>query len=530
MMMGHIILRLSLILGSFLFPVWLFAASYYVDFTGGADTNNGTATTTPFKHCPGDTNATNTAASTTLTAGDFVYFKGGVTYSGQITLSWSGTSGSPITYDGNSAGTWGTGKAIINGSGGSYYGFYSGNSRDYLTINFFEITGQVVNTTAGWQNAGVYIDNDDDADSLGIIISNNYIHDLGYWICDCAGTGGFSGGAPSGVGIQCNNCTSALITGNTITKTGGGGFGSSGARSCTISNNSVYAYITWGIEINGDSRTTTNNTISGNTVYDLYHHDNGIRPVDSCDPHTDYIFIRQGSGQRPSGTLIERNLFYNNYDFSSVAAGGTAMIFLSFTDDTTIRNNVLINPHSYYAVSPNWQSTGVKIYNNTIYAPTVGGIYFGLTGTGGSYVKNNIIVQSSSGHVLYGADLTTEAGISESDYNLWITTASPFRFDPNWYSTAQWQAKGFDTHSLESATIAAIKFVSIAGYPTNSSSMDLRLQADSPAVNTGTTIAGFINDYAGYTRSGTWDLGAYEYGAGLPTSVTGCNLVGATLK
>src|SRR5687767_5704986 len=76
------------------------AATYFVDFATGSDTNNGTSTSTPWKHCPGDPNATNIANSTTLTAGDVVNFKGGVKYRGQIALVGSGTVGSRIIYQG----------------------------------------------------------------------------------------------------------------------------------------------------------------------------------------------------------------------------------------------------------------------------------------------------------------------------------------------------------------------------------------------------------------------------------------------
>lgn len=89
---------------------------YYIDYASGSDTNNGTSTTTPWKHCPGDANATGVPAGFNLLPGDTVIFKGGVTYKGSITCSVSGLSGLPLVYDGNSAGTWGTGPAIFDGS------------------------------------------------------------------------------------------------------------------------------------------------------------------------------------------------------------------------------------------------------------------------------------------------------------------------------------------------------------------------------------------------------------------------------
>ena len=97
-------------------------ALYYIDYDAGSDSNNGTSTGTPWKHCPGDAAATDTAAAATLAAGDTVRFKGGVIYRGgsfaaaTIEGKWSGSEGSPITYVGNKAGDWGTGAAIIDGS------------------------------------------------------------------------------------------------------------------------------------------------------------------------------------------------------------------------------------------------------------------------------------------------------------------------------------------------------------------------------------------------------------------------------
>ncbi len=66
------------------------AATYYVA-TNGNDANNGTSTGSPW--------ATIQKATTMVAPGDTVYIKAG-TYSGNITLTTSGTSGSPITFEG----------------------------------------------------------------------------------------------------------------------------------------------------------------------------------------------------------------------------------------------------------------------------------------------------------------------------------------------------------------------------------------------------------------------------------------------
>ena len=93
--------------------------TYYVDYAEGSDANAGTSPATAWQHCPGDFYATGVAGSTALNPGDTVIFKGGVRYVLEdvgIDLNWSGTAEQPITYDGNSAGTWGEGNAILVGS------------------------------------------------------------------------------------------------------------------------------------------------------------------------------------------------------------------------------------------------------------------------------------------------------------------------------------------------------------------------------------------------------------------------------
>jgi len=116
MMSRTLPLVVSMLLLLCVFPGLAWATVYYVDFEGGSDSQNGTSPSTPFKHCPGDNNATGNAAGTNLSPGDTVILKGGVYYRSSIDVTRSGAAGNPITYDGNTAGTFGTGQAIIDGS------------------------------------------------------------------------------------------------------------------------------------------------------------------------------------------------------------------------------------------------------------------------------------------------------------------------------------------------------------------------------------------------------------------------------
>ena len=71
---------------------------------------------TPWKHSPGDRNATGIPAEIELQPGDVLRFKGGVRYFGEIEVRTSGAEGQPIVLDGNLDGRYGNGPAILDGA------------------------------------------------------------------------------------------------------------------------------------------------------------------------------------------------------------------------------------------------------------------------------------------------------------------------------------------------------------------------------------------------------------------------------
>lgn len=75
------------------------ATNYYIDSVGGNDGNSGTSTNTPWK-------SHEMADSTTLVAGDTVYFKCGSSFTGAIEIAQSGIAANPITLT-----SYGTGEA-----------------------------------------------------------------------------------------------------------------------------------------------------------------------------------------------------------------------------------------------------------------------------------------------------------------------------------------------------------------------------------------------------------------------------------
>jgi len=167
--------------------------TYYVDYASGSDGHTGTSPGAAWKHVPGDPLATGVPANTTLAPGDTVDFAGGAVYNGTIVLPWSGEPGRPITYDGNTDGTFGTGRAIVDGQGAArgplafQYGFLGGERWNgfedvgvsYIVIDGFEIQDQRYiwnDTGGGWNNGpqGIAIG----GVGSNVTVENCWVHDV----------------------------------------------------------------------------------------------------------------------------------------------------------------------------------------------------------------------------------------------------------------------------------------------------------------------------------------------------------------
>ena len=480
---------------------------YYVDFAGGSDSNDGKSPSTPLKHCPGDPDAGGNASSVELFPGDTVVFKGGVEYRGTVNILWSGElEDKRIIYDGNSAGTFGTGKAIIDGENKWPQGIYSKEKKiKFITIKNFEIKNITEDKHSYVYTSGIFFADE----NFNIKIENCYIHNVGIWASD--GKVDIQGS-----GIRLVNPRNCEVTGCELTKTGAVGIGTAGAIDCLIAKNNIHDYVRWGIDIEGHTGNTTGNVIRGNTIHDLYQYDIPFWTGNPNNaPHIDFVFIRQGSdqSQRPFGNIVEQNIFYNNYKFTT-DYGGTAMVFLSLADRNIIRNNIFINPHSYSTVSFAWGSYENEFYNNIIYSPRTGGLSIrSMESPGGTKIKNNIIIAVSD--LIAWESKNDEKGWEIN--NNYYCSAKPESFhrmkDVAFLTFAQWQKTfGNDMHGGIFKSIDDFKFVDTSGYPTACHTMDLRLQPSSPLVDRGIPLPGFSNDYLGNARpqGRRWDVGPYE--------------------
>jgi hypothetical protein len=136
-----------------------FASTHYIDCVSGVDTNNGTATGTPWKHLRGMVGCANNCLSYTPAAGDSFIFKGGVTCGSglyPIVWNWSGTVGSHITIGVDQS--WFTGGSwsrpifdpagMIGGTTGSDI-IFDVRGGEHLNINQLEFNGFTATSWAG---------------------------------------------------------------------------------------------------------------------------------------------------------------------------------------------------------------------------------------------------------------------------------------------------------------------------------------------------------------------------------------------
>jgi hypothetical protein len=349
---------------------------YYVDYQGGSDSNVGTNPASAWRHCPGDPAATGVPATTPLQPGGTVFFKGGVKYvlTGDgnpiyqtgIGLNWSGAPGQPITYDGNSAGTWGTGRAILTDNYSSNYiaAFYTYGEVDNLVFNNLEIgpiggapslppdPGTGVPSNQGY---GIFVNG-----SLnGVTIANCYFHDLGYWYNQApmdALSVGSSDNRECSAGIETHAAVSLVITNCEFTKVHTAiELAYAGAMSnVTIAASHFHDYMVWCIDLAGEN----------GSLDDLYIHDNLFQDYDwaysptywtgynyhpqSCSscftgpPHQDAIFHRTGTVGSLNGSNID---IYNNTWTGTHSNGvATSCIYLEYAASANIYNNLFNIP------------------------------------------------------------------------------------------------------------------------------------------------------------------------------------------
>jgi hypothetical protein len=165
------------------------AATYFIDYSSGADSNNGTSTSTPWKHHPYMNGWT---GSYSHSAGDVFVFKRGVTWPSAslgMVITAGGTSGNPDIYE--SLPSWTTDvsqtNAILDGEYASItfggFGSLINVAAANVTINGFEAKRLLLQTTDTYNANGTgsiaatYNSVNGVQINTNIVVENCYIHD-----------------------------------------------------------------------------------------------------------------------------------------------------------------------------------------------------------------------------------------------------------------------------------------------------------------------------------------------------------------
>jgi PKD repeat protein len=228
----------------------------------------------------------------------------------------------------------------------------------------------------------------------------------------------------------------------------------------------------------------------------------------NCYNNTVYDVVpvsgERGKAITVNAAIMVTTNIYNN-SFNNCKYGVDAGLDGSATYDTIFKNNIFSNCTTYGAkIATGTQN--YKFYNNTFTTSGTGvGIFIGsdeVTKNDDIEFKNNIV------YVLDGYAFTKDSVIDvvTSDYNCFyrVSAGTLISYQGSNYTLAQFanyqSASGQDANS-------------ISANPLLVSASDFNLQAGSPCIDAGLTLAGVTSDYAGTLRpqGAGYDIGAYEY-------------------
>jgi parallel beta-helix repeat protein len=266
-----------------------------------------------------------------------------------------------------------------------------------------------------------------------------------------------------------------------------------------------------------DHPTIENNESSDNTEHGIYQSNSGDHPIirGNTVHHNGGAGVHMNGdvSQKPGDGIISFAVVENNTIFEN-GRNGASGINADGVDDSIFRNNLLYNNHasgiSLFSADGAHGSSRNKVYNNTIVQASDGRWCIniaksakGRASATGNIVQNNVISteRPDKGSI---AVYSTAAGVLSSDHNVVVNRFSTTGGTSVTSTLAQWQALGYDVHSMIS-TPAAL-FVDPA-------SEDYHLKFGSPAGNAGTNLAPDVTtDLDGIARpqGGAFDIGGYE--------------------
>lgn len=434
-----------------------------------------------------------------VTAGDTLHLCGTITST--LTIGASGSDGSPIAiiFEDNakfSAAYWGLNGAITI------------TNKNYITIDGNDV-GVIEATANGTELAnqqdgkGIYINGGSNVNVRNLTIKDLYVR-----------TPDSSDANKYQKAIQVQNADSVTLSNLIIEDAYYAiyAYASSANKSVLNINNNDISRVSTGIVAALDGNVNYSDiSIHDNRLYDFYVWDGcwGSCTLQSEWHHNDGIHTWGNF----SGNTVGPVYIYNNEIRGDFGEHTSSFIFISdYTTPVTIYNNLIYTtaelPKDGFITLGSYKTGAVAyVYNNTVKGAGSGntggnGVY--LSNANGSIVdiKNNIFTNCYIG--LY--DSQGESSIT-ADNNIYYLMTAQGRLGNVYYGTlSTWR------NALGGCPNAGNECAGISADPRLVSSSDFSLQTDSPAINAGADLSEyFTTDILGNTRSGNWDIGAYEY-------------------
>jgi hypothetical protein len=254
-----------------------FRKRYYVDCSGGADSNNGTTPSSAW-------DSLDRASSAPLKPGDALLLADGCTFNGTLRASWNGTASAGITV-----GSYGAGRPPVIHQNLNDSQDIAVTGR-YLTIRDLDLTASPPSVLADCDNAA-------EGWIVGVIFQPGATHDT---LTDSR-LSGFYAGAYLETGANDNLVTHSVFSGNNM-------------MSPNTKNRSSGAF---GVLIGGDNNTISHNEIDGGNQCSLAYGFDGSAVevfggrnnlIEYNTASDDNVFTELGNS-RSSGNVYAYNLF-----------------------------------------------------------------------------------------------------------------------------------------------------------------------------------------------------------------------------
>jgi parallel beta-helix repeat protein len=443
--------------------------TYFVDATGGNDSNTGLSQALPWQ------TITKVNAATFLPDDQMLFKCGEAWLTTRLTIPSSGTSGHPIVF-----GAYGTGVTpIIQSGAAENTATIDCNGQSYITIQDLHIKTPPTLTD----------------DLYGIKTTG---HHLSFINLEIEGGDFGSGAKNQAIGIGCHdsatNCHDITVSGCTVHHcscfvAGGAGI-YFGANATPGPQHIVIEYSTsrnnghgdaggldHGIYVkNSDDVIIRRNLIYSNDSHGIQIHDSVTNLIiDSNEIYLNgmYGIYVENNTNGNVGLLIENNLIYSNIETG---------LWAQDSESLRIYHNTLVN-------NPSGASWGMDMNIQP--------------GCDNSIIKNNILYQNQAVNVHNAIRVDSDAvvatlTINNNDYYT-SSYAGQFNINGTEHTLTQWRAHGCDANGIEANPVFVTNFT------------NLHLQVTSPCIAAGDAAVGVLTDYDGVVRGAAVDIGAYEY-------------------